>query len=1694
MAPNKQTNVEKRKCGGSPSAFEICNVVENFPLIPSRVAGKEEQRNGELCTSEKKTRSPDDGKHWRSSSSGGACANAEDRVSVYSRSQHFSSDSPPPTSPPPLSRTGLPFPLSSITLPCSLPQITSEVKKRVVVELAKKLRDVVNQKLQERHRVEESQTTTWAAPISAACTGAGHENLLHLPQEGGKKEIGRWDEEVSFHTFLPGMKRNAPHEAYPSPCTITSSSSSCLRPSSNARTFQRKLSPEEIQEKESTLNMLPLDELMKEAFPGLKETKNGYSIEGGGSGREGGFGVLSAVSREPTSIGATSVGKTLSSGGRKDPAGGGSDGGGLHCVLSGGPVHFPVNLRETPLDALVGAVLPDGPSPSLGALSASASSLSVAALSRHLSSLPLLPPPAAVAVTSSGGGVKDARKRDLTSVLFADSNQGSLLPPYSAQGGATTIDHASGSYGKPRCESKNVRDDAGIFRALNHGKASAPHLKRSSVGGEGREAEPDKGAQLASGEIPVRCHTPPPSSASSFALVSSSPMVVHTIQLNEEEERKAAAEAARRLGCAPSSKTIIARMLRDEKREWEEREKDSIGLVRVQRLKPNPKFNRGVFAWLPVYQGRSGHWFGCTISKLGEKERAITARHRMIVDGPIKQWLGSFLTATTRRRTRADDDDANEEPGDPPFRDRSGGRDSSGSGEHWDRFINVMEGGNSNSGGGPSGNGGAGSERAQGVEEASSHATEDRKKPFFTVVGLFAADDSKGRRRRVDTAGQGTAMKNGEEGAEMPTTSSGRYSPSWNQGVQVDESKTTNPPYKTSSPHDAASREKQSAPFSVFRLVRADPSHFSQKAATEWADEDLYLEDRATRNKKHSRFMLSNFTRKGFGGSETFNDLITSLSVIVEAKYGKDLTVEEKEEAKKRLAQVRERMRRDAALSNAHAKVKKIQKRLLRQVEGDGGGEETTAVGGQRWSSSAPSCSNNTRGGEKHASRKNCRVEAGRGKRKGKGNPSSAASGIEWGGSTPTHPVHRHATSGEEEAEEKGKGLPYKLAPSLLESFSPFRPQARSQRVAELVSPVVGSQEEGKERMMRKKGQRHTLSQRARSPGSIRAEEGEEKGDENSGGKRGTGGSRGKGSKIGQKHSSGILASPVGKSGASILMKSSPSLLSGSSFGSQSHHRPGEYAKEASGGGGGMREYSLSFLLKEDRMSSPPLFFSDSFHGQSDRMHSGSGTRGKGEHDGRDKIQWRSGKGMGLQRWEEEQVELLLASFPESKKPIETRREAKAVLHHLDQLGISSLSFSASGSRSNLISPILSGHGGGRAKVGFAEGSEMSSIHSDSAVLEPPVGFTVDEGILAARFKKEAEKENPTFMRELQTLRKQVEKRRKALNNFHYDIQYLSFGNEEMTGDEYAAEILRDVNEAARHFNLALHELTLREDVEEEASQCGGKTHMDLMSFSGSSPTAFPANQSSYRPTNASSSAPSNEKGASRGNLENAAENGEGRGWQDDDSRQVTAGDGKGGKELSRLTRVCHSFLDHFREGRGRKEKRSVACQVTEEELGVVDETLKLATEQLEDLLYHERALMDAIRFATIAVANVMSFHASLELESTCKQCFFLLDQPRTLWPCGHTFCQQCLVHMCNERDEIICAECGSICEVGYTPNYAVELIAHYQVVQEAVDDLKFRPKKTTIEGVLKNLLNDLLASQKKVPQYLLSGNNENEA
>ncbi|AAZ12989.1 hypothetical protein, conserved [Trypanosoma brucei brucei TREU927] len=204
---------------------------------------------------------------------------------------------------------------------------------------------------------------------------------------------------------------------------------------------------------------------------------------------------------------------------------------------------------------------------------------------------------------------------------------------------------------------------------------------------------------------------------------------------------------------------------------------------------------------------------------------------------------------------------------------------------------------------------------------------------------------------------------------------------------------------------------------------------------------------------------------------------------------------------------------------------------------------------------------------------------------------------------------------------------------------------------------------------------------------------------------------------------------------------------------------------------------------------------------------------------------------------------------------------------------------------------------------------------------------------------------------------------------------------------------------------------------------------------------------------------------------------------------------------------AVRSFLESFARTRGRRGGVSVGCQCTPKDLGYIDTEVLELNKQMEDLQYHARGLLNSIKLVVISMGNVLSFHSALELESTCKRCFCIFEEPRTLWPCGHSFCLHCLTQMISKGGELICDECGTLCLVGYTPNFAIEMVAGYQLmwINSAEDDVSedslcsspspkssltssnskgSKPsshagqKRRTVEKVLAGLLKDLLSTQ----------------
>lgn len=1508
--PHRSTKKEWRKSGArhGSTTFGICSVVERFPLLPSRVSSRENHCIGKVPTRgiaekmltrgsssrvEVASRDSDARRHCHATADEGGGEERENTFPLATRRSPSSLRS----------RPNVPSPTSSAIVPCSLPLITSDIKNRVVAQLAKKLHVIVNRRLQEREEVEqeEKKAVVWVPKPTTAIGGT----LAECVDEGtGKGAAPLSPLSQGLHVPAVGVNQ-APFSCFtspPPPLSSTSFSSPSIGAVAN-REESRKMSPHEINDKQTVLRALPLEELMKEAFPEWKDPRWRQIATTGLVSPP----ALSRRTTTTTTVIADTDEKNEEKGvGRRD----------IMKFFSAGSIPFPSDKKSIDVKSEDGT----------GAVQPALSLFEpVCSSSPDFMSLALLSKRDALRTTTISGtstvpGVLEEKNKR---VHMASPSEGQKEEKsgQSAQqwGGERSVCYPSAHL----LESDGVVEPTSAIRGMHRNaegedmgvKAyltwlthrfgsettkplawSAGAAFSTSVGGI-KDGNGDGGARRGGGS-----RTTPP--ASSWEKNSLSPMVVHSIQLNDEHDAKEENESVSGpagsgtripTDASHSPADIISKMLRDAQQELQEQEKQRVGLVRVQRLRANPNFNRGVFAWLPVYQGRSGHWFGYTMDKLeGERQRVLTACRRAILDGPIQHWLGSFFSPSSGRS----------ETSSQRMESREGGSSSSTGSDGEGRKNGSRRGG--------------GRERKkEGVEMGSveagrqaRHAGSDEMRSATPVSGVVVEEEE-----------EKEGVKNSSRYPTAPSSSSSR--------TRRLESTV------------------RGAPFAVFELSRKDPTDFSANVNAGWVEEDVMFSHRACRNAQKSRFQLSHYPCQEDWDGEKFHTLISSLSEIIDAKYGKNLTVEEKEEAKKRLRQARERMRLKSTLYTGRARGKIGQRRL-----GSGGGSVSQSK--KKKTSSEDLLGRN---------------KVDRTRIKGDVPPVSndTLENHEW---LEGDLRSRDASTSPQEH------IPRSVfSPSLLSGKGGVA--TRTHRVAELISPSSDSGEESEGRRGGRRDHHHPHRHR----------------------------SRGKGSPLSTSDNAftGTISSLVSSGGGGFSARRTL------------REHPSRDGRE------GSNVLFTSVKDEEVARSFSMLSIHDRDHRHSGRVDdkrrekSGATTmRGSKEREGR--------------MDDGARANLLLARFSDGKKNDGLRREAKSMLTHLDQLGLSALSLSAKASKNSLADSLSSFHGR-KEMHGSKHGSELSSLALSLGSILPPEGFSVDETELIARFKKEVEKEQEEMMKELRRLRKDVEKQRKALHHFQYDVQFLSSGTNEMTADEYAVELLRDVKEYAKTYHLSLYELTV--DGDGEAPESSGRPETDDFVMQMSS-----------------------DANSSGGGRE---------------------------KDRSRLTTIHHSFLDHFRGGRNTREKKSVACQVTEEDLGVVEGSVQLATEQLEDLMFHERSLMDSIRLATVAVANVMSFHASLELESTCKQCFFLLDRPRTLWPCGHTFCHQCLMEMCNEHEEITCAECGSICEVGYTPNYAIEQVAHYQVVQEAVEDLKLRRKKTTIEGVLRNILHDLLNSQKNI-------------
>jgi hypothetical protein len=175
----------------------------------------------------------------------------------------------------------------------------------------------------------------------------------------------------------------------------------------------------------------------------------------------------------------------------------------------------------------------------------------------------------------------------------------------------------------------------------------------------------------------------------------------------------------------------------------------------------------------------------------------------------------------------------------------------------------------------------------------------------------------------------------------------------------------------------------------------------------------------------------------------------------------------------------------------------------------------------------------------------------------------------------------------------------------------------------------------------------------------------------------------------------------------------------------------------------------------------------------------------------------------------------------------------------------------------------------------------------------------------------------------------------------------------------------------------------------------------------------------------------------------------------------------------------------------GFREVRNAWTNVSEHELAAARRSGSLghagdaAEERFEDDIYHhERSLNRLIHHMMVAVANITTFHSNLEIECTCKQCLKIFTDPRTLWPCGHTFCGACLQQLEDAEMNIVCSECNSVAEMGHIAHPALELVAHYQRMNiQTAASLGGGPQSTTgkdksIYTILEALASDLASAK----------------
>eukprot|EP00388_Colpodella_angusta_P021766 GDKJ01055369.1.p1 GENE.GDKJ01055369.1~~GDKJ01055369.1.p1 ORF type:complete len:289 (-),score=12.67 GDKJ01055369.1:28-894(-) len=102
---------------------------------------------------------------------------------------------------------------------------------------------------------------------------------------------------------------------------------------------------------------------------------------------------------------------------------------------------------------------------------------------------------------------------------------------------------------------------------------------------------------------------------------------------------------------------------------------------------------------------------------------------------------------------------------------------------------------------------------------------------------------------------------------------------------------------------------------------------------------------------------------------------------------------------------------------------------------------------------------------------------------------------------------------------------------------------------------------------------------------------------------------------------------------------------------------------------------------------------------------------------------------------------------------------------------------------------------------------------------------------------------------------------------------------------------------------------------------------------------------------------------------------------------------------------------------------------------------------RFERIFKGEKALIDSVHSLAVSVAHALHLHWSLQAECTCKACLKPFTNPHTMWPCGHTLCEECIERVPNSvsEDTLRCSECGALSEGDPIPHAVISAIVNHQ-------------------------------------------------